>query len=382
MGASSRYRSYQFLPYLQRQGFDVDVLPLLSDKYLETRYATGRYSIVQVAPAYVRRCFALQRRRRYDLIWIEKEAFPWIPHWVEARLVSKAVPYVVDYDDADFHRYDTHRRRVVRLLLGKKIDDTMRDAALVIAGNPYIAERALQAGARSVKLLPTVVDLDRYRRTPQPRNHVFTVGWIGTPITAPFLRIVYPALQEIMRTQPVRLVAVGSGPVALPGVPVEPRPWSEETEVPDMQAFDVGIMPLSDTPSNRGKCGLKLIQYMACCRPVVGTPIGVNADIIQHGVNGFQATTTTDWVRALERLRAEAGLRDHMGRAGRKIVEQRYSLRVAAPRLADLLRAAAGWEELPESSMGHHALPRSFGGYVAGSAPCQLASQHSLSDLR
>ena len=340
MAATGRYRSYQYFPYLQQHGFEIDVFQLLSDKYLPERFATGRRSAMHVVPGYVRRWLRF-RRCDYDLLWTEKEAFPWIPWWIEALSLPKAIPYVADYDDAWFHRYDANEHALVRFLLGRKIDCVMRGAAMVVAGNAYIADRARQAGARRVELLPTVVDLDRYPVVPPPRNEVFTIGWIGSPMTAQLLRWVQPALREVCRRGPTRLVAIGAGPLELEGVPVEVRPWSEETEVRDMQDFDVGIMPLSDTPMSRGKCGLKLIQYMACCRPVVGTPVGVNSEIIQHGVDGFQATTTEQWVEALEKLRADAALRKQMGQAGQKIVEERYSLSVGAPRLAGLLRAAA-----------------------------------------
>ena len=255
--------------------------------------------------------------------------------------LPRTVPYVVDYDDAEFHRYDNHKSAAVRFLLGKKIDGVMRGAAMVVAGNNYIAEHARKAGAKRVELLPSVVDLERYRPICLPRNEVFTIGWIGTPITAQFLQLAAPALREVCRGGTTRLVTIGSGPLDLPGVPVEVKPWSEETEARDLQMCDVGIMPVLDNPHNRGKCGLKLIQYMACARPVVGSPIGVNAEIIRPGENGFQAVDTTEWVQALETLRADAALRRRMGQEGRKLVESRYSLAVAAPRLAQLLRSAA-----------------------------------------
>jgi glycosyltransferase involved in cell wall biosynthesis len=346
MGASSRYRSFQFLPYLREHGFEIDVQPLLDDKYLQIRYATGRRSTIHVIPRYARRWFSFRGKLDYDLIWTEKEAFPWLPYGLEMLSLPKQVPYIVDYDDAEFHRYDSHWFAPVRFLLGNKIDGVMRRAAMVIAGNKYIADRAKLAGSERVELLPTVVDLDRYTEARPPRNRVFTVGWIGTPITAPFLQIVGDALKILNQREPVRLVTIGSGPVELPGVPVEVKPWSEETEVGHIQEFDVGIMPLTDKPSNHGKCGLKLIQYMACSCPVVGTPIGVNSEIIQHGVNGFQATSCENWVQALNTLRSDFELRKKMGHSGRKTVEQSFSLAVAAPRLAELLRLAASLNQL------------------------------------
>src|SRR5205807_2806167 len=137
-----------------------------------------------------------------------------------------------------------------------------------------------------------------------------------------------------------RFVVVGAREAALDGVPAEFRPWSEATEVEDILRFDVGIMPLPDQPWERGKCGYKLIQYMACARPVIASPVGANSEIVEHGVNGFLATTDEDWRSALDMLHAAPELRARLGAAGRRKVETAYSTRVTAPRLADLLKSA------------------------------------------
>lgn len=340
LGASSRVRSYLYLPYLESCGIDVTIAPLLGDEYVKDLYAGRRMRWAKIVFSYLRRITLLLTSRRYDLVWIEKELLPWIPAWVELPLVRLGVPYIVDYDDAVFHRYDLSSNPFVRSLLGKKIDALMRWATIVIVGNDYLAERARKAGAPRVEYLPTVVDLNRYPLSPYPQHSEFTVGWIGSPGTAKYLEIVAPALKTLARQGNLRVVLVGSGPVRLEGVPIEVRPWSEETEVRDIQDIDVGIMPLPDAPWERGKCGYKLIQYMAVGRAVVASPVGVNTKIVEHGVNGFWASTTEEWVRALSILRDRRELRVRMGLAGRQKVEAEYSLHIAAPRLAALLRSA------------------------------------------
>jgi glycosyltransferase involved in cell wall biosynthesis len=217
----------------------------------------------------------------------------------------------------------------------------MRGAALVVVCNQYLADRAARTGARRIERVPTVVDLARYPVPAAPANETFTIGWIGTPWTARYLELVRPALREVCAGGRARFVAIGAGPLAWNDVPVEIVPWSEATEVNNLQRLDVGIMPLPDSPFERGKCGLKLIQYMACGRPVVASPVGVNRDIVRDGVNGFTATGEQDWVTALSRLRDEPALRKRMREVGRGIVEEQFSLEVTAPRLADLLRSAA-----------------------------------------
>lgn len=337
-GASSRIRSYQYLPYLKTEGIDVTVAPLLEDQYLEDLYAGRRMRMGAIARAYFQRLRYLLKSPCFDLLWVEYELLPWLPAWAEGALSAWRIPYVVDYDDATFHRYGRHPNRWVKFLLGKKIDLVMRRANLVIVGNDYLAEHALQVGAKKVESLPTVVDTNRYNAVPQTDHSIFTIGWIGSPSTCQYLHDLWPVLTEICRGSSARLILVGSGEVKLTGVPLEIHAWSEKTEVEDIKTFDVGIMPLRDGFWERGKCGYKLIQYMACGLPVIASPVGVNQQIVQEGLNGFLATTLTDWVRALRALRDDPVLRAQMGQAGREKVKTQYSLQVTAPRLIALLR--------------------------------------------
>jgi glycosyltransferase involved in cell wall biosynthesis len=341
LGSSSRLRSYQYLPSLEVAGIEVTVAPLLRDAYLENLYAArGRLS-AEVVLDHLKRVGWLMRSSGFDLVWIEAELFPWLPAWGELLLKRSGVPYLVDYDDAVFHRYDLHRSPLVRRLLGAKIDRIMGGAALVVAGNDYIAERARLAGARRVELLPTVIDLERYPLAPVQSGGGFTVGWIGSPSTAKYLRWLQPALSEICRGDAARLVAVGSGSLELEGVATELRPWSEASEAADIAGFHAGIMPLPDQELERGKCGYKLIQYMACGRPVVASPVGINRELVEHGKNGFLADSPAEWVSCLRMLGRDPELRARLGQAGRKKVEEKYCLQVTAPQLVSLLRSAA-----------------------------------------
>ena len=341
LGPSSRLRHYQFLPALAAAGIEVDVAPLLPDRYLSMLYGGGGRSPGLVAQAYLTRLRALLTVRRYDLAWIEKEILPWLPYPLE-RLLLAGVPYAVDFDDAWFHKYDRHRSGAVRALLGDKLDRLMSRAALVTVGNDYLGDRARAAGARRILTLPTVVDLNRYPpHKPATGKERVTIGWIGSPSTSPYLDLVRAPLEAMVADGRADLVLIGAGKEALSGLPVRRLDWTEASEVSDILSFDIGIMPLADTPWERGKCGYKLIQYMACGRPVVASPVGVNTSIVEHGVNGFLADTEAEWREALGRLCAEPGLRAAAGAAGRARVEQRYCVDRIVPPLIDGLRAAS-----------------------------------------
>jgi len=338
-GASSRYRTLQYIPYLENAGFTCEISPLFDQAYLEYKYRSGRTAIHDIVRALVRRLMVLLSVKRYDILVIEKELFPYCPAWIEALLDRIGCRYVVDYDDALFHQYDMHRKRAIRSLYRSKISSVMRHASMVVAGNRYLAEYALKAGARKIELLPTVVDLSRYSPNSlvRSREHVFTVGWIGSPSTSRYLAVIASALREVCSGGVGRLLLIGSGPVNLPGVDVECVPWSEASEVELICRCDVGVMPLLDSPWERGKCGLKLIQYMACGLPVVASPVGVNRSLVDHGVDGFLAADDVEWKNALRRLKGDENLRSSMGKAGHAKVAKNYSLQVAAPVLASLL---------------------------------------------
>jgi glycosyltransferase involved in cell wall biosynthesis len=341
LGASSRLRVFQYLDYLRARGDEVTEAPLLTDQYLERLYSGHRPKWSQLVAGYVRRIRELSTTvGRFDLIWMEKELFPWVPAPLEQLFGSKRVPCVVDYDDAIFQQYDNHWALPIRSMLGSKIDWVMAHADCVIAGNEYLASRARRAGARHVEVLPTAVDLTRYVPTSLQAGEPLTIGWIGTPITAKYLELIAPALRLVHEQVPIRLTTIGSGDLDL-GIPVQAFPWSENTEVELLNKFHVGIMPLHDGPVERGKCGYKLIQCMAVGRTVVGSPVGANCQIIQHGVNGYLASSTKDWTDALLKLCRDFRLLQDMGVSARRTVESQYCTQRTAPRLASILDRVA-----------------------------------------
>ena len=254
------------------------------------------------------------------------------------------VPYLADYDDALFHQYDQHRSGLVRWFLGKKIATVMRLADVVIAGNAYLAQYADKAGAKRAEIIPTVIDLDKFGAiaAKETSDGPQVIGWIGSPTTAHYLVTISDALAKVCKDRNVRLRLIGAGSFSLPDLDIESLSWNEESEIEQLKKFDIGIMPLPDSPWERGKCGFKLIQYMACGLPVVASPVGVNSEIVEPAVNGFLANSHKQWIEALDKLLSDPELRHRMGAAGRLKVEQEYSIQVTGPRFAEILLSAAG----------------------------------------
>ncbi len=343
--ASTRQRMLQYAPHLARYGIELEIRPLLGDDYIE-RLAQG---VAQhrsaVVASYARRIADLATARRFDVAWVQYEAFPYLPGFAERALALSGVPIVYDIDDAIFHLYDRHRSPVVRRLLGNKLAPLLSHATACLCGNAYLQAYAARYCNHSI-IVPTVVDTDVYRPSRQvvphiPVRRVPVVGWIGSPSTWAYVEPLLPVLLPMLARHDATLRVVGAGPRARGIVGIEAVDWDEGREVSDIQAMDIGIMPLPDEPWARGKCGYKLIQYMACGLPVVASPVGVNCEIVSDGRNGFLVTQADGWVNALERLIGDADLRRTFGADGASVVEARYSLRSQQDRVASVLDRAA-----------------------------------------
>ena len=337
LGASTRQRFLQYLPFMEQQNIHTDVSSLFSDEYLLALYSgKSRWSLI--FSAYWKRIKTLFKARSYDLIWIQMEIFPYVPAFAERLLRFLGVVYIVDYDDAIYHNYDKNPHWLIRALLGKKIDVIMRFSKMVIVGNEYLYGKAQSSGANRIELIPTVVNLNRYTAVQSTNNKPMVIGWIGSPSTSKYLLSISSIYRSLLSEFDVRFVAVGANQETLKGFPIEVLPWSEETEVKLIQSFDIGIMPLTDTPWERGKCGFKLIQYMACGLPVVASPVGVNKRIVEIGINGFLANDTGEWLESLRKLLKDKNLRTYMGEKGRDAVEKNYSLQVQSTRYIKIIK--------------------------------------------
>jgi glycosyltransferase involved in cell wall biosynthesis len=215
---------------------------------------------------------------------------------------------------------------------------------LIICGNSYLAENFSRWNSR-IALQPTAVDTDRYTPGASAGDSAPVIGWIGTSSNLPYLEAIEPALSAVLEARPTATVLVVSDR--------EPRlqtlrpgrwrfnRWSSKREVADIQSMTVGLMPLANTPWAHGKCSFKMLTYMACAVPVVVSPVGMNADVLAEGEMGVAAVTTAEWVDALCDLLDSAEVRRAMGREGRRVAEESFSVRVLAPRLAALLKGVA-----------------------------------------
>ena len=260
-----------------------------------------------------------------------------MPGCLESVLIKRKIRYIVDYDDAIFHNYDLHRNNLIRFFLGDKLKYLLKNSSLVTAGNDYLGSYARNAGAEKVHILPTVIDLNRYSKDDSSRFHdEFRIGWIGSPSTTKYLQLIKKPLYKLAEKYPVRLVTIGASPLKDFDIPLEQHSWSEDTEVQLLNSLHVGIMPLPDSPWERGKCGYKLIQYMACGKAVIASPVGMNINLVTDNV-GLLAKTESDWFDAIQSLLHDKEKLYIMGENAKKLVKNNYSLQASTPELIKLL---------------------------------------------
>lgn len=341
-GASSRQRSLQFLPGMKRAGIKVDFCPLFDDRYLGSRFETGKGGLIDLVFAYARRIKACLTADGYDALWIEKELFPYLPAWFEDRLCPSGSPIVADYDDAIFHNYDQSGNPLIRAALGQKIDAVMRRSAVVVVGNKYLEQRALKAGAARVVVIPTVVDLTKYTRIgPIKESGRLVIGWIGTPITQRYLIQASEALDDAVSAINAELKLVGASNEIrryFPKSNLIVEEWNANTENAHLRSFDIGIMPITDAPFERGKCGYKIVQYMASGVPVVASAVGVNVDLVTESGCGFLVDANASWRSAIKQLALDEHFRHEAGLRGRLAVEEKFCLQKQLPHMIALFK--------------------------------------------
>ena len=364
LSPSSRQRMLAYVPHLQEAGCEVTCAPLFPDEILHSQYNGERRSKLLVAKSYARRLSQLLRSDDYDCLWIEVELLPYLPYGIE-KLLLRRRPYVLDIDDAWFHRYQMSRNPAVRVLLGQKLPRLMRGACEVVVGSPYLEDYALKAGAPHVTCLPTAVDVSRYETASSRRGEETIIGWIGTPSNEQYVHMIREVLADVCRVRKARFRAIGARPIDMPEVPTDFRLWSEENEARDLSEIDIGIMPLTDGVWERGKCGYKLIQYMAASRVAIASAVGANASIVDHGVTGFLANSAEAWRKHLLQLIDDSSLRERMGRQARRVAEAKYDISQMVPKIQMALQRPTA--SLPAG----HSSPRIQEAYRSSAPVCR-----------
>jgi glycosyltransferase involved in cell wall biosynthesis len=317
---SSRFRAYNYSEKLKQAGVDHRIVPIPKNFLVR---------LIHFLPIAF-----------YDIVVIQKKVFH-VWELFLLRLLARMIIY--DIDDAVMYldkrgMPDPTRISPKRL---KRFLRTVRTADHVITGNHFLADY-IRPFNPQLTIIPTPVNTRQYCVRGDGKNDgekdKVIIGWIGTQGNLKYLKMLEKPLARLSAAYPhIRMRIVCDRFIDLDGVPLDKKPWSLDEEASDLNSFDIGVMPLVDDAWTQGKCGFKILQYMGVGIPSVCSPVGVNAEIVHEGVNGYLARNEDEWVEKLSRLIEQEELRRQVGIKGRELVEAHYSLEITFPQFYRVL---------------------------------------------
>jgi glycosyltransferase involved in cell wall biosynthesis len=328
---SQRFRVENLLFLLDEAGLQYDLAPFLTEQTWGVLYRHG--NILQKAGGIARSFFkrwsaVLFKARQYRYVFIHREAAPLGPPLAEWFLKISGKKIIYDFDDAIWIPNTSAENRIASLLKSFwKVRLICKWSYKVAGGNDFLCSFAGNSGAKNVTRIPTVVNTaTRYNRLKQHKDKDLVIGWTGSHSTLKFIDELVPVLKELQKEFNFSFLVIAD---KKPDLDLERWtfcPWNEQTEIEDLLKIDIGVMPLKDDAWSEGKCGFKLIQYLALGIPVVANSSGVNKYIVEEGRNGYLADNAHGWKIALERLLTDKEQRSSFGAAGRQKIVSEYSI--------------------------------------------------------
>lgn len=324
-----RYRFEQYFPYLKENGVTCHLANIISEEDDKVLYSHGNYfKKARIAlRAYRQRKNELKSISKYDLVVIYREAILTGSTFFEKQLAKSGVPVLFDFDDAIWVKDVSEGNQSISFLKNSnKIREILPLCAHVTAGNSYLKDFALQYN-ENVTIIPSTVDTDKYKELESVNTGVVTIGWVGSHTTIKHFETLVPVLVKLKEKykSKIEFKVIGDPLYHNKELKIDGIPWSNERENQNFNMLDIGVMPLPNDEWTKGKCGMKGLLYMSVNKPAVMSPVGMNTEIIENGVNGFLANSEEEWFEVLSRLIDDKELRKSIGEAGRKTVVNQYS---------------------------------------------------------
>jgi glycosyltransferase involved in cell wall biosynthesis len=326
-----RFRFEEYLSYLGQHGYDCHLSYLLSKKDDKAFYVKGNY--LRKGFIYLK---TLMKRtgdwfsmNKYDVIFIYRDALMTGSIFFEKRFARSKAKLIFDFDDSVWlSNVSEANKKLAFLKNAGKTGAIIKLSDMIFAGNQYLADYASQFN-KNIVIVPTTIDTAIYL----PKKNIadpetICIGWSGSITTIQHFALAIPALKRVKEKlgSKVKFKIIGDATYYCKELETQGEGWRAATELEDLSQIDIGIMPLADDEWAKGKCGLKGLQYMALCIPTLMSPVGVNTDIIQPGVNGYLPSTEDEWVDILVKLAEDKESRTRIGNAGRQTVVEKYSV--------------------------------------------------------
>lgn len=327
---SQRFRFEQYMSFLEDSGFELSYQSFIDENTWSILYKQGFafQKVFGIIKGFLRRFWLLTKLDRFDFVFVHREATPLgfpIIEWLIAKVCKKKLIY--DFDDAIWLPNTSSENRLISWLkFPEKIKRIISWSYKISAGNQYLMDYASQYKP-AVIYNPTTIDTEKRHLPVHEETNKVAIGWTGTHSTLKYLEMVRKPLEILTQTCEFDFVLIADK------APEEAFPnqrfffWNKESEIDDLNQIHIGIMPLVDDHWSRGKCGFKALQFMALEKPVLVSPVGVNEEIVETGVNGFHCVTEEDWLTQLKLLIEDQSLRIRLGKKGREKVTLAYSVK-------------------------------------------------------
>jgi glycosyltransferase involved in cell wall biosynthesis len=318
---------------LRQNGWEIDFSYLLNAQDDKVFYAPGKLGAkaIILGKSIAKRIGNLLHKPNYDVVFVQREAFMLGTALFERLLKRTGAKLIFDFDDAIWLQFvSSGNQKLGFLKNAAKTNELIAMADMVFAGNQYLAEHAQKfTNPANIHIIPTTIDTQEYQPIQNSeKTNSICIGWSGSVSTIEHFKTILPVLHQLKQQYGDKLSfkVIGDGQYVNSDLGIQGLPWIKEREVPEISSFDIGIMPLPDDEWAKGKCGLKGLQYMSLQVPTVMSPVGVNSEIIQNGVNGMLATTEEEWLKAITQLIEAPELRRKIGQASRQTVLEKYSV--------------------------------------------------------
>ena len=339
---SARFRIYQYIPYLINKNIKIDINTIFTTYFYDIKNKKGiKWLIIKICLLIfflIKRIFIILKIKNYDIIFIQREAFPFFTPLFEKLIRKYANKIIYDFDDAIYTSPTKWKNWRDYLRNPNNVGKVCELADVVIVGNKNLYNYAIQYNKNSF-IVPTTYQI--HKIPVKEKIKTLTIGWIGSWTTLINLNIIKNVIKELAKNHNFNFKIIGAENIyefIINSVNIEYVLWKEENEIKDISSFDIGIMPLYNTVWEQGKCGFKIIQYMSLGIPVVASPVGVNKDIINHGCNGYIAETESNWFNCLDEIITNTNLRESMGKEASKTIKNNFSFDNNCEKLYEIIK--------------------------------------------
>jgi glycosyltransferase involved in cell wall biosynthesis len=325
-----RFRYEQYIPFLELNGYQFTYSNIISKKDDQILSSSGHYfkkALIQLITWLIRYKNA-KVANDFSIILIYREALLTRSTYFERQFSKSSAKVIFDYDDAIWlPNVSAGNQKLQVLKSPDKIKDILPLVDVVFAGNKYLADFGKRFND-NVFVIPTTIDTNYHIPCPNNNKESICIGWTGTQTTLKYLISLEDVLVKLKNKykEQISFKVICDTPWETENLDIKFEKWSREKEIEQLTEINIGIMPLFDDEWSEGKCGFKGLQYMALECASILSPVGVNTDIIEHGVDGFLASSAEEWFELLSKLIENKELRDRLGKNARKTIEKRFSV--------------------------------------------------------